>query len=138
MFRPIKTIFVALIVLIMMGGVYAFAAANTLPASTAGAASVDVPAFIVTNLIYDLNATDPQIVDEITFDVTPESGTTPALTVKVRTDDTTAVWEECTEGEEDVNHVVHVVCDYTDDPALLLADIVDLNIVASSTTDPAP
>ena len=57
--------------LVVAGGAYAFTAANTVPASTAGAGSGTVSGFTVTNLHYALNATTPINIDSLTFTVSP-------------------------------------------------------------------
>jgi hypothetical protein len=58
-------------VLAVAGGAYAFTAANTVPASTAGAGSGTVTGYTVSNLHYGLNATTPTNIDSLTFTVSP-------------------------------------------------------------------
>jgi hypothetical protein len=53
------------------GGAYAFTAANTVPASTAGAGSGTVSGYTVSNIHYGLDATTPLNVDTVTFTVSP-------------------------------------------------------------------
>ena len=53
------------------GGAYAFTAANTVPASNAGAGSGAVSGYTVTNVHYALDATTPANVDSLTFNVSP-------------------------------------------------------------------
>jgi hypothetical protein len=53
------------------GGAYAFTAANTVPASTAGAGSGAVSGYTVSALHYALDATNPANIDSLTFAVTP-------------------------------------------------------------------
>jgi hypothetical protein len=53
------------------GGAYAFTAANTVPASTAGAGSGTVSGYTVSNIHYGLNATTPLNVDSLTFTISP-------------------------------------------------------------------
>ena len=53
------------------GGAYAFTAANTVPASNAGAGSGTVSGYTVTNVHYALNATTPANIDSLTFNVSP-------------------------------------------------------------------
>jgi hypothetical protein len=53
------------------GGAYAYTAANTVPASNAGAGSGTVSGYTVTNVHYGLNATTPTNIDTLTFNVSP-------------------------------------------------------------------
>jgi hypothetical protein len=53
------------------GGAYAYTAANTVPASNAGAGSGTVSGYTVTNVHYGLNATTPTNIDSLTFNVSP-------------------------------------------------------------------
>jgi hypothetical protein len=53
------------------GGAYAFTAANTVPASTAGAGSGAVSGYTVSALHYTLSASTPANIDSLTFAVTP-------------------------------------------------------------------
>ena len=63
---------VALIaVLIVGGGVYAFTASNTVPATTAGSGSGVVSGYTITNVHYTLNATTPGNIDAVSFTISP-------------------------------------------------------------------
>jgi len=84
MFRNFKIFLIALLVLIAIGAAFAFAASNTVPDSAAGYKANVVPGYTVTNLVYDLDATDPTIVDAITFDITPSSGSAAAVSSRSR------------------------------------------------------
>jgi hypothetical protein len=53
------------------GGTYAFTAANTVPASNAGAGTGTVSGYTVTNVHYTLNTTTPANIDSMTFNVSP-------------------------------------------------------------------
>jgi hypothetical protein len=53
------------------GGAYAFTAANTVPATTAGAGSGVVSGYTVSALHYNLNATTPSNIDSLTFTIAP-------------------------------------------------------------------
>jgi hypothetical protein len=91
-----------------------------------------VPGYAVTNIVYDLDATDPTVVDAITFDVAPTSGSAAAALVKVQTE-TGGSWTDCTLSGAGPSKAV--TCTYG---SLALEDVTALNVVASSTTDPAP
>jgi hypothetical protein len=65
-------IFVALLAAVIIGGgVYAFTASNTVPATTVGTGSGAVSGYTVSNLHYNLNATTPANIDSLTFTITP-------------------------------------------------------------------
>ncbi len=70
-----------------------FAAANTVPASKAGDGEGAVSGYTVTNVHYGLNATDPSLVDEVTFDV--DSAPPAGSTLKVQLVDTSGAWYSC-------------------------------------------
>lgn len=48
-----------------------FAATNTVPASNAGDGSGSVSGYTVSNIHYNLNATNPANADSVTFDISP-------------------------------------------------------------------
>jgi len=90
--RSLKLATVLLIVLVLSMGIYAFAAANTVPASSAGDGSGAISGYTVTLIHYNLNATNPGNVDSVTFTLSaaPVSGGT----VKITLDGTN--WYTCT------------------------------------------
>ena len=67
----LKVLVAAVAALVVAAGAYAFTAANTVPATTAGAGSGAVSGYTVTNLHYNLNATTPVNIDSLTFTVSP-------------------------------------------------------------------
>ena len=134
MFRNLKVLLVAVVVLVVMGSTYAFAAANEVEDSTAGYTGEVVPGFTVSDVVYDLDAVDPTVVDEITFTISPsDGGNVPAAIVKLQTA-AAGGWTDCTLVET-VAPTMDVTCGFG---TLLLSDITALNIVASSSLDPAP
>jgi hypothetical protein len=133
MFRNFKAFLIVFAVLVIAAGAYAFAAQNTVADSAAGYKASVVPGYTVTNIVYDLDATDPTIVDAITFDIAPTSGTVVAAIVKVQTA-TGGSWTDCSLAAG-TPPSMDVTCTYG---SLALADITALNIVASSSADPAP
>lgn len=87
--RRAITIFTTLIVsLVFATAAFAFAAANTVPDTTAGDGSGAISGYTVTNVHYNLNATNPGNVDSVAFTIAPTTGT-----VKVQLDGT---WYDCT------------------------------------------
>jgi hypothetical protein len=135
MFRNFKVLLIVLVVIIVGASAYAFAAANTVPDSAAGYKANVVPGYTVTSIVYDLNATNPTLVDKITFSVSPSSGAVVAAIVKVQTA-TGGSWTGCTL-VAGTAPAMAVTCTYAD-PTLAIADVTALNIVASSSIDPAP
>jgi len=133
MFRNFKVVLFVLAILVIGGSAYAFAAQNTVADSAAGYKASVVPGYTVTNIVYDLDVTDPTLVDAITFDVAPSSGSSVAALVKVQTA-SGGSWTDCTL-EAGTSPSMSATCSYG---SLQLEDVTALNIVASSTTDPAP
>jgi len=132
MFRNFKALLFVFAILVITGSAYAFAAQNTVESSAAGYKASVVPGYAVTNIVYDLDDTDPTTVDEITFDVAPSSGSAAAALVKIQTE-TSGSWTDCTLSGSGSSRAV--TCTFG---SLLLEDVTALNVVASSTTDPAP
>ena len=131
MFRNFKVLLALLTVLVIAASAYAFAASNTIEDSAGGYAAKVVPGYTVTNIVYDLDATDPTLVDAITFDIAPSSGTVVAALVKLQTA-SGGSWTDCTLGTAS-GASRPVTCTYG---SLQLVNVTALNIVASSTTDP--
>ncbi len=133
MFRNFKVLLVVLVVIVVAASAYAFAATNTVPDSAAGYKASEIPGYTVTSIVYDLDATNPTLVDEITFEIAPSSGTVVAAIVKVQTV-TAGSWTDCTLVAGTAPSM-DVTCTFG---TLELEDITALNIVASGSLDPAP
>ena len=131
MFRNFKVLLLVLAILVIAGSAYAFAAQNTIADSAAGYKASVVPGYTVTNIVYDLDATDPTTVDAITFAIAPSSGSSVAALVKVQTSSGGA-WTNCTLAAG-VAPSMNATCTFG---SLALEQVTALNIVASSTTDP--
>lgn len=71
-----------------------FAAANTVPASKAGDGAGAISGYTVSNIKYNLNASDPRNLDSVTFDVdvAPPAGATK----KIKLVAAGATWYTCT------------------------------------------
>ena len=78
--RPRRTLIVALIAVAIGAGVYAYAATNTVPGSTAGSGSGTISGYTVSSIAYTLNGTTPTNLDQVAFTIAP----TAASTVKVQ------------------------------------------------------
>lgn len=131
MLRNFKVLLLALVVVVVAGSAYAFAAQNTIADSAAGYKASVVPGYAVTNIVYDLDATDPTIVDAITFDIDPISGTQVAAIAKLQTA-TGGAWTDCTLAAGAAPSM-SATCTFG---SLQLDQVTALNIVASSTLDP--
>jgi len=94
-------ILVVLIVAIASAS-YAFAAANTVPDTKAGAGSGEISGYVASSVHYVLNATTPTTIDSVTFtlDSTPKAGST----IKIKIGGT---WFSCT------NVAAEVTCELT-------------------------
>ncbi len=79
--RNFKIALVALLVIALAGSAYAFAAANTVPNTQAGDGSGTVSGYSVSNIVYNLNATDPSTLDNVTFDLDSAAVTVDAQLV---------------------------------------------------------
>ncbi len=73
--RP-RILVVGILAIGVASGVYAYAATNTVPASSAGAGSGAISGYTVTNVAYTLNATTPTNVDQVAFTIAPTTATT--------------------------------------------------------------
>jgi hypothetical protein len=133
MFRNFKVLLIVLAIIVVAGSAYAFAAANTVPDSAAGYKANVIPGYTVTSIVYDLNASNPTLVDKITFSISPSGGTVIAAIVKLQTA-TGGSWKDCTL-VAGTAPAMAVTCTYAD-PTLALVDVTALNIVASSSLDP--
>jgi hypothetical protein len=133
MSRNLKVLLFVFAILVIAGSAYAFAASNTIAESAAGYKASVVPGYAVTNIVYDLDATDPTVIDEITFDVAPLSGSAVASLAKLQTADGGS-WTDCSLAAG-AGTTMNVTCTFG---SLQVDDVTALNIVASSSTDPAP
>ena len=87
--RP-RTLFAILLVLILSVAVYGFAAANTVPASSAGDGSGAISGYTISNIHYALNPANPANIQTVTFTIAPAS----AGDVRITMDG--ATWSTCT------------------------------------------
>ena len=66
-FRSSKMFVVVLMVMVFATAAFAFAATNTVPGSHAGEGAGTVSGYNVTNVVYNLNATNASNIDSVTF-----------------------------------------------------------------------
>ena len=67
MLRNLKVLSIVVVVIVLAVSAYAFAAANTVPATKAGDGSGAISGYTVSNVAYNLNAADPTAVDSVDF-----------------------------------------------------------------------
>jgi hypothetical protein len=121
--RLARFIGTGLVLLVLAGGAYAFTAANTVPNNKAGAGSGTVSGYTVSAIHYQQNATDPNIIDQVTF--TLDSAPVAGSVIKLQLDATPGTtWYTCTFTGTDVT------CDTTS-PAILVRDIDTFTVVAT-------
>ncbi len=119
MLRNFKALFIILVIVAISATAYAFAAANTVPATKAGDGLGVVSGYTVTSVTYTLNAADPSTLDEVSFDLGAA-----ASQVKAQLVATTGTWYACT---LDTGTVWK--CDTT---GLTVSSIDQLRVVAAS------
>ena len=132
MSRNFKVLLVVVAVLALAGAAYGFAAANTVEKSAAGYSAKAVSGYAVSKIVYDLNADNPSLVDNISFVIAPTTAGDPdAKTAYLRTE-TGGAWTTCVVTTADL--VTSAVCTPTISPTVTA--ITAMNIVASSSLDP--
>ena len=120
--RAAKATGAAIVVaLLALLGSSALTATNTVPASQAGDGANAITGYTVSDIDYALNATNPQNIDTVTFDLdsTPDAGSD----IQIRLDASTSDWYSCTFSGVDVT------CDVTS-PVITVALADELRVVA--------
>ena len=140
--RNIRVLLIALVVLAIAGGTFAFAAANTVAdPGNAGYKASTISGYDITNVVYDLKTGDPTELSKITFNIAPITGSSAPVTVLIST--TTS--QDFTTSKCVVTHPDDylatcefgsmVLTEWT--PAAIHVDAVSaLDIVVSSSTNP--
>lgn len=121
--QPMVWMALAALALVLVGRA-AFAAANTVPDSQAGAGTSAVSGFTISAIDYNLNGTDPRNVDTVTYTATSDNAalTGTSLTIFTRFDSTGGVWYACTRSGGAVP-AHNISCDTTAGTQLLVVDI---------------
>lgn len=89
--RKPKFLVAALLVAGVLTAGAGLTAANTVPDSRAGDGSGTISGYTVSNIDYTVLASDPTLMDQVTFDLDADPGATGE--VKVNTD---GAWHDCT------------------------------------------
>jgi len=114
-----RILVVGILAIGIASGVYAYAATNTVPSSTAGAGSGAISGYTVTSVAYTLNATTPTNLDQVAFTIAP----TTASTLKVQLA-AAGSWYSC------ANAAGSVTCNTTA-PQATAAAATQLTVVAA-------
>lgn len=121
MFRNFKVLLVLLAAIVVAAAAYAFAAANTVPDTKAGAGAGTVSGYTVSAVVYNLNASDPTLLDSVEFTLSDA-----AVQVKIKLEAAGSTWYDCTNTANN-----DWTCDTTS-PAQSVEDMDELNVVAAS------
>ena len=114
-----RILIVGILAVGIASGVYAYAAANTVPASTVGAGSGAISGYTVTSVVYSLNATTPTNLDQVAFTIAPT--TTSTLKVQLASG---GAWYTC------ANAAGSATCNTTS-PQATAAAATQLTVVAA-------
>ena len=109
----------AVLAIAVASGVFAYAATNTVPATTAGSGAAAISGYTITSVAYGLNATVPTNLDSVSFTIAP----TTATTVKVQLA-AAGTWYSCS------NTAGAVSC-ATTSPQATVAAATQLTVVAT-------
>ena len=120
MLRNLKVLSIVAVVIVLAVSTYAFAAANTVPTTKAGDGSGVISGYTVSNVVYNLNATDPSALDSVDLSL---SAAATQVQIKLVAAGTT--WYDCT---------VVSGNDWTcDTSGATVASMDELKVVAAST-----
>jgi hypothetical protein len=100
-------------------GVFAYAATNTVPATSAGSGAAAISGYNITSVAYGLNASNPANLDSVSFTIAP----TTATTIKVQLA-AAGSWYSCS------NTAGSVTC-ATTSPQATVAAATQLTVVAT-------
>src|SRR5512132_882768 len=75
MFRNFKVLLLALVVIVIAASAYAFAAANTVPASNVGSGASTVSGYVISNIEYNFVSGNPNEIATIEFDLDQAANT---------------------------------------------------------------
>jgi hypothetical protein len=92
--RKARLLVIFVLVAILAASTYAFAAANTVPASKAGDGSGGITGYTVSAIHYNLSATTPSSIDSVTF--TLNSAPVAGSTIKIKLVNAGSTWYSCT------------------------------------------
>jgi hypothetical protein len=117
----LRLLIVAVLVVLAATGAYVFTASNTVPNTNAGSGSGSISGYTISNVAYNVNATNPNNIDTVTFSIAP----TAAATVKIQLLGG-GTWYDCT------NTSGSVSCDTTVGTQATVSPAVQLTVVATT------
>lgn len=117
----IRLILVVVLVVLAATGAYVFTASNTVPNTNAGSGSGTISGYTITNVAYNLNSSNYNNIDTVTFTIAPAA----AGTVKIQLV-TGGAWYDCT------NTAGSVSCNTTVGTQATVAPADNLTVVATS------
>ncbi len=122
MLRNLKVLSIVAVVIILAISTYAFAAANTVPATKAGDGSGVISGYTVSNVAYNLNAADPSSLDSVDFTLSAA-----ATQAKIKLVAAGSTWYTCSivTGND-------WTCDTTVGTVATVASMDELKVVAAS------
>ena len=92
--RAFKVFLIVMVAFAFASVATAYAAANTVPATNAGDGTGTISGYTISAVHYDLNATNPQNIDSVTFTV--NTAIPSGSTVKIKLVDAGSTWYTCT------------------------------------------
>jgi hypothetical protein len=116
----LRLIVVVVLIVLAATGAYVFTASNNVPATNAGSGSGVISGYDVTNVAYNLNNSNPNNIDTVTFDISPASATTVKLKLFVA-----GPWYDCN------NVAGAVTCDTTVGTQATVLPSLQLTVVAT-------
>jgi hypothetical protein len=117
----IRLLLVLVLVVLAATGAYVFTASNTVPNTNAGSGSGTISGYTITGVAYNLNSSNPNNIDSVTFTIAPTS----AGTVKIQVVNG-GTWYTCT------NSSGSVACDTTVGTQATVAPANQLTVVATT------
>ena len=124
MLRNMKVLSIIVIVIVLAVSAYAFAAANTVPATKAGDGSGVISGYTVSNVAYNLNSTDPTSLDSVDFTLSAA-----ATQAQIKLVAAGSVWYACDDG---VSSGINWTCDTTVGTQATMGTVDELKVVAAS------
>jgi hypothetical protein len=92
---PVRQLLLPLTAAVTLGLVtYALTASNTVPITRTGAGSGVISGYTVSNVHYQLNATDPRNVDSVAFDL--DTAPSAGSTIRIKLQSAGSTWYACT------------------------------------------
>ena len=132
MFRNFKVILAVLVVLVLAGGAYAFAAHNYVPDQTAGDGAGNITGVDISNIVYTLDQFggpgDEGWIQQVSFTVTPQSNGAQPDGVEIQLNRFMGEWLPC----EKQTSSTTWTCDTMGGPFSRMADVNQLRVAAHS------